>query len=126
MKNVIKIVALALVLVMTMGVLASCGKKLSGKYEATIAGTGTVLEFDGDKVYASFKVNLVITTATFGPVEGTYKIEDDKITLDFVDESKVEDNDTAKERLAALQGEFDFEEGEDTIKIGGVTYTKAE
>lgn len=126
MKNVIKIVALVLVLVMTMGVLASCGKKLSGKYEATIAGTGTVLEFDGDKVYASFKVNLLVTTATLGPVEGTYKIEDDKITLDFVDESKVEENEAAKERLAALQGEFDFEEGEDTIKIGGVTYTKAE
>ena len=123
MKNVIKIVALALVLVMTMGVLASCGgMKLSGKYEST---TGVVMEFSGDKVKASFNVNMVITTITVGPVEGTYKIDGDKITLDFVDESQVKDNDTAKDLLSKLEGELSFEKDGDTIKIGGVSYTKA-
>lgn len=126
MKNVIKIVALALVLVMTMGVLASCGgTKLSGKYEATSNGTGIVMEFSGDKVKVSFDVNLVVTTVTVGPVEGTYKIDGDKITLDFVDESQVKDNDTAKDLLGKLEGELSFEKDGDTIKIGGVSYTKA-
>ena len=122
MKKALRIIALSLVLVIAMGVFASCGKTLSGKYEATFLGTGTVLEFDGNKVKASFVINALVTTIDVGPIEGTYTIKDDKITIDFIDEDKV-DNDKAKESLAGLAGESTFEEGDGYIKIGGVKFT---
>lgn len=122
MKKALRIIALSLVLVIAMGVFASCGKTLSGKYEATFLGTGTVLEFDGNKVKASFVINALVTTIDVGPVEGTYTIKDDKITFDFVDESGVKDE-TAKKALEGLKGELAFEEGDGYIKIGDTKFT---
>ena len=63
----------------------------------------TTLTFDGDKVTA--KVGVV-------SVEGTYKIDGDKITLTF-------GNDTLK-----LGGEKSFAKDGNTITIGGAKYTK--
>lgn len=120
MKNVAKIVALALVLVMTMGILASCGG-LSGKYEALVMGSGTVLEFKGNKVEMTVKV----LGQELGTIDGTYKISGDKITFDFVDEDKADDEDV-KEYLSKLNGELSFEKDGDDLKIGGVTYKKAD
>ena len=113
MKNVVKIVALALVLVMAVGILASCGG-LSGKYEGAL---GNTFEFKGSKVTVSNKyVDGVELT-------GTYKIEDDKITFDFVDEKDVENKDL-KSFLGGLKGSQSFEKDGDTIKIGFLKYTK--
>ena len=120
MKNVAKIVALALVLVMTMGILASCGG-LSGKYEAVVMGSGSVLEFKGNKVEMTVKV----LGQEVGSIDGTYKVNGDKITFDFVDEDKAEDEDL-KDFLGDLKGELSFEKDGDNIKIGGVTYKKAD
>lgn len=87
----------------------ACGKTISGTYSAEGYGTGMSYEFSGKKVTISVKV----VGAEAAAIEGTYKIEGDKITLTF-------DGDEGKEH----SGTFDFEEGDDFIKIGIVKYTK--
>lgn len=111
MKKSVKVIALALVAVMLCSALVSCGKRLSGEYEATVAGSGLVLAFEGKKV--------TITTKVLGKEgeskEGTYEIKDDKITLTFTIDEK-EESET-----------YDFEQGEDYIKIGTLgKFTKVE
>ncbi len=121
MKKSIRILAVAMVAVLLCLCLVSCGKKLSGEYEATIAGTGKKMEFSGKNVTVTY----LFLTKEVASVDGTYSIEDDKITFDFVDEDKVEDKD-AKEFLAGLAGSVSFEEGDGYIKIAGVKYEKAD
>ena len=114
MKKSVRILAVAMVAVMLCLTLASCGKTLSGKYEATVLGSGVELEFDGKKVTYTAK----ILGAEAASVEGTYEIKDDEITLSF--EGDDEDADE-------LEGTFDFEEGDDYIKIGEFgKFTKVE
>ncbi len=122
MKKSVRILAIVLALTMVVFVFAACGKTLKGKYSADFLGTGTTLEFDGKNVRLAVTVTLIGEVAA---IEGTYKIEDDKITFDFVDEEKVE-NEKAKEVLAKFTGTVDFEEGDDYIKVGGVKYSKVE
>ena len=121
MKKSIRILAVAMVAVLLCLCMASCGKKLSGEYEATIAGTGQKMEFSGKNVTVTY----VLLGQELGSIEGTYSIEDDEITFDFVDEEEVEDEDL-KEFLADLDGTLSFEEGDDYIKIAGVKYEKAD
>ena len=105
-KNIIKIAALSLVLVMLVATLASCGG-LSGTYE----GIGTEYTFKGNKV--SIQIN-ALGIDIGDPIEGTYKISGDKITLTFADEEGADE----------YSGTFDFEKGEDYIKIGVAKYNK--
>ena len=113
MKRLTKALALAMVLAMTCLLLASCG--LSGTYENNgLFGIGaTELTFKGSKI-----------TVEMGGVEaeGTYKIKDDKITIEFADEN--EDDATFSDLFQLLNGEHSFEKGDDYIKIGGTKYTK--
>lgn len=105
MKKSVRILAVVMVLLMVTLVFASCGKTLKGTYSAEIAGTGVEMEFEGKDV----TITLKFLGAEVGSSTGTYKIEDDQITLTFEsDDDKVE----------AYNGTFDFEEGEDYIKIG--------
>lgn len=113
MKKITKVIAIVLVLATLVCAFASCGKKVSGKYEATVFGTGTCLEFKGSKVTVQFKL-----LGSYGDaIEGKYQIKDDQITLTF---------DGDDEDAEALEGTFDFEEGDDYIKIGSVKYTKVD
>ncbi len=118
MKKSIRIIAVALVAVMLCLTLVSCGKKLSGAYEAKvggdIAGYTATYEFSGNKVEVSKKVTLIGTsnTVTF---EGTYEIKDDEITFTFEGDKEDED---------IKSGTFAFAETEDGIKIGLVEYKK--
>lgn len=112
-KTFVKVIALALVLVTLTSVLASCGARLSGKYSLEGFGTGVVYEFKGSKVFITLKVAGFSGEAT----EGKYKIKDDKITFTF----ESDDDDVKK-----YDGTFDFEKGDDYIKIAGVKYTKAD
>ena len=112
MKNVVRVVALALVVIMACGILASCGKTLSGKYEAAVAGTGATLEFKGSKVTITFK----LLGTNSDSVTATYKIDGDKITITYDDKESKDDS---------LNGTFDFKENDDkSITIGVVTYKK--
>ncbi len=122
MKRTLKVAAIVMAALILCLALASCGKKLSGKYSADLFGTGTTLEFNGNKVKLGVTITLIGEVAS---LDGTYSIDDDKITFDFVDEDGVE-NEKAKEVLGKFKGEVSFEEGDDYIKIGGVKYTKVE
>ncbi|MBP5294021.1 MAG: hypothetical protein J6023_07855 [Clostridia bacterium] len=111
MKNAVRVIALSLVVVMACLFLASCG--LSGKYEATIAGTGVSLEFKGSKVYIQYKI---LGATSDEKYEAKYKIDGDKITI------TVENKD---DKSQSLDGTFDFKKNDDgSITIGGVTYKK--
>ncbi len=119
MKKTVRIVAVVMAVLMVTLVLASCGATLSGTYSAEVFGTGKTFEFKGNKVTVTYKV----VGFESDPIEGTYKIEDNKITFDFVDESDVENKDL-KDFLGELKGSQSFEKGDDYIKIGGVKYEK--
>lgn len=108
MKKAVRLIALALVAVTALVLLSSCATKLSGTYQCDDTKILDVsLTFDGDKVTAKGKLGIIATE-----VEGTYKIEGDKITITF-------ENDAFK-----IGGEKSFEKDGDTVKIGGVSYTK--
>ena len=104
-----KIVALVLVAVMLTMTLVSCGTKLSGTYAAEILGTGAEYEFKGSKVTITVKV----LGAEVATAEGKYSIKKDEITFTF----ESDDEDVEK-----YDGTFDFEKGEDYIKIGALEY----
>ena len=120
MKKFVKVIAFVMALVTLTCVLASCGG-LSGKYGATVAGTGTEYEFKGNKVYITYK----ILTAKLDPIEGKYSIDGDKIKFEFSTEGI--ENGIAKGFIEELNKiEHSFEKGDDYIKIDGVKYTKVE
>lgn len=101
MKNIMKILALVLVLSMVCVVFASCGNTLSGKYDGGIKGT---YEFSGKNF--TFKWGIFT-------IEGTYKIDGDVIKFTFDgDENQY------------LKPEMSFEKTDDGIKIGGFSYDK--
>lgn len=112
MKTMKRVLALTLCLCMMLTLLVGCGsKKLSGKYSAEILESGVSYSFDGSKVTITLKFagNIVHT------VEGNYEIEEDQITFTFP---------SGEENTEDYVGTKSFAEGEEYIKIGGVTYTK--
>ena len=119
-KTMTRIVAVALVAVMLCLGLASCSKTLSGEYSADLFGTGTKMTFDDKNVKIAITVTFLGEVAS---VDATYTIKDDKISFDFADEDEVS-NELAKKVLESIEEPVDFEEGDDYIKINGVTYTK--
>jgi len=115
MKRILSVVLAVAVLAALCLTFASCG--LSGTYKNNgLFGLGaTELTFKGSKV---------IVEMGGVEAEGTYKIKDDKITIEFADEN--EDEATFADLFKLLNGEHDFEKGDDYIKIGGTKYTKAD
>ena len=59
MKKVLSLVLAIAVLATLCLTLASCGKKLSGKYSADVFGTGTTMTFDGKNVKIAFTVTFI-------------------------------------------------------------------
>ena len=123
MKMTIRIIALAMVSLILCLALASCGKTLSGTYEAVATSegilgaiadavnTGVKYTFSGSKV--TIETTLLGSVKTF---EGKYSIDDDKITFTFEDEE-------AKDYSKTVT----FEELENgNIKLAGIEYKKAE
>ena len=117
MKKIVSLLLVCVMLVSCIGMLASCGKKLSGTYKLGSGVAGATYEFDGSKVTVT--ASLIGIEKSF---EGTYEItENDKeetvIIFTF-------ENDEAE----TYDGEFAFAEGKegDTeyIKIGGIKYVK--
>ena len=121
MKRSVKILALVMATLMLCLSLAACGKKLSGEYEldATIAGSGvvTTYAFKGSKVTITLETKVLGSVTNTVEIEGKYSIDDDKITFEFEDE----DDDAKK-----YNGEFDFKETDDGIKIGLLEYKKVD
>ena len=121
MKKITKILAVVMAVLMLCLALASCGKKLSGKYTADVLGTGVAMTFDGSDV----KIAITVATVEVASVDAKYEIKDDKISFDFADEEEVE-NALAKKVLESLEEPVSFEEGDDYIKIAGTKYKKAD
>lgn len=120
MKRIISLVLACVLLVGCVAVFASCGKKLSGKYELDAAVASTAYEFSGKKVTVTYEV-----LGFEKSIEGEYKIEknDDgeyEITFTFADS---EDADKYEGTYAFSEGE---EDGKEYIKIAGAKYVKAD
>ena len=117
MKKTLRIVAIAMVAVILCLSLASCGKKLSGEYyfgDKSITKTYTTYEFSGSKV--SVEAYVLGQKVGDDSFEGKYSIKDGDITITWKDSDGEEQSSTQA-----------FEELEDgSIKIGAITYKKAE
>lgn len=105
--TIIKMISLAFTVLILVSVLASCGG-LSGKYKNDMLGM-TVEFKSGNKVVYSYENFL---TGEIETVNGTYKIDGDKIIF------------TMEEEDCDIEGENQFEKGTDYIKIDGLTFTK--
>lgn len=122
MKKSVRILVVALALLMTMVVFASCAKTISGTYAAevdvVVLKYTATYEFSGKNVTVTKVVNPLIGDAKTTTIEGTYEIvENDDGSMDITLSFKNED-----EHITS--GTFDFEQGDDYIKIGIVTYNK--
>ena len=121
MKKSIRIIAVAVAAIILCMSLVSCdlfGKKLDGKYESDLGMFGGyTLKFEGKEVTVTVKDLLGKVTK----YEGTYKIDEDTIEFEFVDEDgeEIEDAPFAEDVYA-------FEEDEDTgdITIGNWEFEK--
>ena len=114
MKKFSRLIVLAMLLAIACLTLASCSN-LSGTYENNgFFGLGsTELTFKGSKI---------IVEMGDLEAEGTYSIEDDKITIEIPAEN--ENQLTWAVLFQLLNGEHDFEKGDGYIKIGDIKYTK--
>lgn len=112
MKRTGHFLALFLCAAILCAFLAGCAKTLSGTYTAETIGTGASYTFSGENV----KVDILILGAVAASLEGTYKIDGDKITFTFADSDSAE----AKQ----YSGTFDFAEEENGIRIGLIDYVK--
>ena len=109
-KTFVRIIAISVLVIMLACSLVACGG-LSGTYATDeIFGSGLSYTFKGKEVVIEAKL-VGFTTE----VVGEYSIDDDKITFIF---------DKDEEDASKYEGTFDFEKGDDYIKIGGVKYTK--
>lgn len=122
MKKTIRVMALVLALTAVLFVFASCGKTLSGTYSAefdiAVLKYTATYEFKGSKVTATKVTNPLIGDSKTTTLEGTYEIiENDDGSMDIKLSFETSDSEIKS-------GTFDFEEGEDYIKIGLVKYTK--
>lgn len=119
MKKSVKIIAVAVAVIILAMSLVSCdlfGKKLDGKYEPESSLVGT-FTFDGKNVEYSYKTILGKIVSQ----EGTYKIEDDTITFEWVDEDGEELED------ASFDGKYEFKEKDNgDIVIGEFEFEKAD
>ena len=123
-KKITRVVALALVIAMACLMLASCAKTLSGTYSAEgdlfgLAGAKTSYTFSGSKVTITVTTSNILTGSKTEEFAGTYEItEATDGTLSIVID--VEDSNL-------YSGTFSFAEDKDagTIKINGITFTKA-
>jgi len=113
MKRILSVVLAVAVLAALCLTFASCG--LSGTYKNNgLFGLGaTELTFKGSKV---------IVEMGGVEAEGTYKIKDDKITIELENDGNLGWDDLLK----VFNGTHDFEKGKDYIKIGSTKYTKAD
>ena len=130
MKNMTKILALVMALLLVGCVFASCGNTLSGTYSAESGGSlasGKIsLTFSGKNVTITTVTGIVGFTST-NEIECTYEIAEaadgtETITSTTVDEAAGESK--------SLLGTQSFSKGKDangneTITVGIFTFTKA-
>ena len=127
MKKFVRILALSLVAVMLCAALASCAK-VSGAYSAELDIALAKVKVTYDFTSAS-KVTMTLKGEFLGQVEtksyeGKYEItENDDGTMEITFTFEDENDDT---KTYGGTKTFAIDKENNTIKIAGVTYTKAE
>lgn len=120
MKKILSVFLACVLLVGCICTLASCGKSLSGAYEADLAVVEVTYDFK-----ASGKVVLTLEPIIGNEMsfEGTYEFNDDgdKITIAFDGED--EDAEKYAGTMSFAEGE---EDGDAYIKLSGVKYEKVD
>ena len=122
-KNVVSIIAIALIVCMLCVSLVSCGTVLSGTYsgEASffglVGGTATY-EFSGKKVTLTVTTEVLGFSKTSDPIEGEYSIAEKEdgtqtITFSFGEDGGDE-----------YSGMFAFAKGDNFIEISGTKFYK--
>ncbi len=116
MKKFVRIMSLALVAVMLCATLASCGGVASGEYvngDTSITKTYSKYTFSGSK----FTLEVYVLGNKVGDesFEGKYKVKDGEITFTWENAEGEEKTNTQT-----------FEETDEGIKIGALTYKKVE
>ena len=124
MKKSVKVLAVVMTMILLCLACTSCAKKLSGSYKGEInvlvASYEVVYEFSGSKVTVTRQVESIIGDSDPVVLEGKYEITEDddgELKIEFTYETE---DDVVK------GGKFDFEEGEDYIKIAGIKYSKVD
>ncbi len=121
MKNVIRITAVALMLVMLCLCFASCAKTISGTYKGEIsilvAKYEVAYSFSGNNVTVTRQVKSLLGNADPIEVKGTYEIIENDLGMQIKFTYETEDD-------VVKGGTYDFEETEAGIKIGGIEYKK--
>ena len=112
MKKTFKLLALALVLVLLVGLFAACGNRLSGVYSST---DGTTYEFSG--------TNFTVTAAGM-VMKGTYEIV--KIDEDYRIFLTVKEQGTAGGKITALTEDKYYVLGDENGGNDGVEYLERE
>jgi major membrane immunogen (membrane-anchored lipoprotein) len=121
MKNMIRIASVALVCVMLVCMLASCGNKPYGAYEAKVELFGqsvsTTYDFKGSNVEITVKTT-VLGTVNTEVSEAKYEIHEtaDGLEITFITEKDGEEQ----------KSTYTYKKGEGFIKIADVEYTKVE
>lgn len=121
MKKILSVFLACVLLVGCICTLASCGKSLSGAYEAEVELFGqsasTTYDFSGKKVEIITKTKLLgsINTET---VKGTYEIAeaDGELEITITTEKDGEE----------VSNTYTLEEGDGYIKIAGIQYNKVD
>lgn len=118
-KSVLKVVALLMIAIVACTALVSCGKKLSGTYEANVVVAEVSYKFSGSKV--TLTVDPIIGDDVV--IEGKYEIDEEAGEIKFTFDSEEEEAETYGGTQDFSEGE---EDGKEYIKIGLVKYEKAD
>ncbi len=122
-KSFVKFFALMLVALTLCIVVSSCAQTVSGKYEGLVMGTGITLEFSGKDV--TITPNLVGYSGE--PIKGSYSIKDGKINIKLSEDgSEIKLDNLIKKAVEKVIGEQTFEQTDDGIKIGNMSYNKVD
>lgn len=122
-KNMVRIIAVALVVCMLSVMLVSCGTALSGTYSGEagffglVGGTATY-DFSGKKVTLTVTTEVLGFSKTSDPIEGEYSInekEDGSKTITFT---------FGEDGGDKYNGTFAFAKGDGFIEISGVKFYK--
>lgn len=120
-KSIIRVFAFVLICATLCAAFASCGKTLSGTYSVALDGieSGVTMTFKGSKIITTKKLlgNVVYTA------EGKYEIKNGNITITY-EGDKADDAKDYAGTFTFAEGKND--DGKEYIKIGLVTYTKAD
>ena len=120
MKKIISVFVACLLLIGCACTLASCGKTLSGEYEADLLLVEVNYSFKSSgKVTVTLDFPLVDDVV----VEGTYKFNDEGDQITITLDSENEDAEKYAGTMTFAEG---VEDGDAYIKLNGVKYEKAD